>query len=60
MSNDTIRVVVAYHSGYGHTGKQAQAVARGAASVEGTEAELRETSRSQTMSSGKRSTAHTP
>ncbi|GAB7191590.1 flavodoxin family protein [Kineococcus sp. NUM-3379] len=28
--NRTLRVVVAYHSGYGHTAKQAEAVARGA------------------------------
>jgi NAD(P)H dehydrogenase (quinone) len=32
-----IRVAIAYHSGYGHTAKQAEAVARGAASVSGTE-----------------------
>jgi NAD(P)H dehydrogenase (quinone) len=35
-----IRVAVAYHSGYGHTAKQAEAVARGAADVAGTEAVL--------------------
>ena len=44
MSNDKIRVAVAYHSGYGHTARQAQAVARGAASVEGTDADLRDVS----------------
>jgi multimeric flavodoxin WrbA len=35
-----VRVVVAYHSGYGHTGRQAEAVARGAASVPGTDVQL--------------------
>jgi multimeric flavodoxin WrbA len=35
-----IRVVIAYHTGYGHTGKQAEAVARGVGSVTGTEATL--------------------
>ncbi|MFD0898999.1 flavodoxin family protein [Actinomadura sediminis] len=34
------RVVVAYHSGYGHTGKQAEAVATGAGKVPDTEATL--------------------
>jgi flavorubredoxin len=29
------KVAVVYHSGYGHTGAQAQAVARGAQKVEG-------------------------
>lgn len=33
MSSTTARIAVAYHSGYGHTAKQAQAVARGAAAV---------------------------
>ncbi|HLO35530.1 MAG TPA: flavodoxin family protein, partial [Candidatus Deferrimicrobium sp.] len=35
-----IRVAVAYHTGYGKTGKLAQAVARGAASVDGTAVDL--------------------
>ena len=35
-----VRVAVAYHSGYGHTGKQAEAVAAGAASVPGAVADL--------------------
>jgi NAD(P)H dehydrogenase (quinone) len=33
-------IAIAYHSGYGHTGRQAEAVARGAASVAGATAEL--------------------
>lgn len=36
----SIRVAVAYHSGYGHTARQAEAVARGATSVPGTEVDL--------------------
>jgi NAD(P)H dehydrogenase (quinone) len=40
MSTPTIRVAIAYHSGFGHTGKQAEAVARGAASVSGVQVEL--------------------
>jgi NAD(P)H dehydrogenase (quinone) len=40
----TVRVVVAFHSGYGHTGKQAEAVARGAAEIPDTEVELRDVS----------------
>jgi len=36
MTAPTIRVAVAYHSGYGHTGRQAEAVAAGAADVPGT------------------------
>jgi multimeric flavodoxin WrbA len=42
MSNDrvAIRVAVVFHSGYGHTARQAQAVAEGAASVEGIEVAL--------------------
>lgn len=36
----TTRVAIVYHSGYGHTAKQAQAVARGVRSVEGTESLL--------------------
>jgi multimeric flavodoxin WrbA len=39
-STDTIRVAIAYHSGFGHTTRQAEAVARGAASVPGTVVEL--------------------
>lgn len=35
-----IRVAVAYHSGFGHTAKQAEAVAAGARSVPGTEVDL--------------------
>jgi NAD(P)H dehydrogenase (quinone) len=35
-----IKVAVVYHSGYGHTAKVAEAVARGAAAVEGTRVEL--------------------
>lgn len=34
------KIAVVYHSGYGHTAKQAEAVARGAASVSGTEVRL--------------------
>lgn len=34
-SEATARIVVAYHTGYGHTGKQAEAVARGGESVPG-------------------------
>ncbi|MBI4751393.1 MAG: flavodoxin family protein [Acidobacteria bacterium] len=34
------RVAIVYHSGYGHTAAQAEAVARGAASVEGTTVEV--------------------
>ncbi|MBI5121405.1 MAG: flavodoxin family protein [Rhodospirillales bacterium] len=34
------KVAVIYHSGYGHTAKQAQAVAKGAGSVEGVSAQL--------------------
>jgi len=36
----TIRVAIVYHSGYGHTAKQAEAVALGAASAPGTESLL--------------------
>lgn len=39
-TNLPIRVAVAYHSGFGHTAKQAEAVARGAASIPGTTVEL--------------------
>jgi multimeric flavodoxin WrbA len=34
------QIAIVYHSGYGHTAKQAEAVARGAASVAGAEAQL--------------------
>jgi multimeric flavodoxin WrbA len=40
MNNPTARIAVAYHSGYGHTAKQAEAVAAGAAAVLGAVAEL--------------------
>jgi multimeric flavodoxin WrbA len=40
MSNSSARIAVAYHSGYGHTAKQAEAVAAGAASVPGTTTDL--------------------
>lgn len=40
MSNNTTKVAVVYHSGYGHTKVQAEAVARGAADVNGVEAVL--------------------
>jgi NAD(P)H dehydrogenase (quinone) len=36
----TIHVAIAYHSGFGHTGKLAEAVARGVASVPNTDATL--------------------
>lgn len=36
----SVRVVVAYHTGYGKTGSLARAVARGAASVKGTSVDL--------------------
>ena len=39
MSN-TVRVAVVFHSGYGHTAKQAEAVAEGAANVPGTTIDL--------------------
>ncbi|SIO40544.1 Multimeric flavodoxin WrbA [Singulisphaera sp. GP187] len=35
-----IRVAIVFHSGYGHTAKQAQAVAAGAAAVAGVESQL--------------------
>ena len=41
MINEPIRIVVAHHSGYGHTAKQAEAVARGAAGVPDTAVDLR-------------------
>jgi len=37
---DITRVAVVYHSGYGHTAKQAKAVAQGAGSVAGTQVSL--------------------
>jgi NAD(P)H dehydrogenase (quinone) len=40
MTAFNTRIAVVYHSGYGHTAKQAQAVARGAAGVDGAEALL--------------------
>jgi NAD(P)H dehydrogenase (quinone) len=40
MSNTSARVAIAYHSGFGHTAKQAEAVAEGAASVPGTATDL--------------------
>jgi multimeric flavodoxin WrbA len=38
----SVRVVVAYHSGHGHTARQAEAVARGAAGVPDTLVDLRD------------------
>jgi len=35
-----VKIVVVYHSGYGHTVKIAEAVARGAAAIKGTSVEL--------------------
>ena len=40
MTSIGIRVAVAYHSGFGHTGRQAQAVAAGARAVPGTVVDL--------------------
>jgi NAD(P)H dehydrogenase (quinone) len=40
MTAFNTRIAVVYHSGYGHTAKQAQAIARGAAGVDGAEALL--------------------
>jgi NAD(P)H dehydrogenase (quinone) len=40
LSNHPARVVIVYHSGFGHTKAQAEAVARGAQSVAGTEVAL--------------------
>lgn len=40
MSNTNARIAVAYHSGYGHTARQAEAVAAGAGSVPGTTVDL--------------------
>ena len=36
----TVRIAIAYHSGYGHTARQAQAVADGACEVPGTSVDL--------------------
>ena len=38
---DSVRVAIVYHSGYGHTARQAAAVAAGAAAVPGVQADLR-------------------
>ena len=38
--NPATRVAIVYHSGYGHTGRQAQAVKTGAEQVSGVEALL--------------------
>jgi NAD(P)H dehydrogenase (quinone) len=40
MSNTTARIAVAYHSGNGHTARQAEAVAAGAAAVPGAVTDL--------------------
>ena len=40
MTTPAVRVAVAYHSGYGHTGRQAGAVAAGAREVPGTVVDL--------------------
>ncbi|MGY4768617.1 flavodoxin family protein [Kribbella sp. CWNU-51] len=40
MSNTPARIAIAFHSGYGHTAKQAEAVAAGAKSVPGTVTDL--------------------
>jgi NAD(P)H dehydrogenase (quinone) len=40
MSDTPARIAVAFHSGYGHTARQAEAVAAGASSVPGAVAEL--------------------
>jgi NAD(P)H dehydrogenase (quinone) len=40
MSTTSARIAIAYHSGYGHTAKQAEAVAEGAAGVPGTITDL--------------------
>ncbi len=36
----TVNIAVVYHSGYGHTAKQAEAVARGSASYAGAKSPL--------------------
>ena len=40
MSTETARIAIAYHSGKGHTARQAEAVAAGAAAVPGAVADL--------------------
>jgi NAD(P)H dehydrogenase (quinone) len=40
MSTTPARIAIAYHSGYGHTARQAEAVAAGASSVPGAVADL--------------------
>ncbi|MDX2971899.1 flavodoxin family protein [Kribbella solani] len=40
MTTTPARVAIAYHSGFGHTARQAEAVATGAASVPGTSTDL--------------------
>lgn len=40
MTTTLTRIAIVYHSGYGHTAKQAQAVARGARSITNTESLL--------------------
>ncbi|AJG21926.1 flavodoxin family protein [Cupriavidus basilensis] len=40
MNPNATQIAIVYHSGYGHTARQAQAVARGAASVDGVESLL--------------------
>jgi multimeric flavodoxin WrbA len=40
MSNSPAQIAIAFHSGYGHTARQAEAVAAGASSVPGAVAEL--------------------
>ena len=40
MMNTKVKVVVVYHSGYGHTKVQAEAVQRGAVAIDGVEASL--------------------
>ncbi len=40
MTTSSIHVAIAYHSGFGHTARQAEAVARGAVGVEGTHVSL--------------------
>lgn len=40
VTRDMIRVVIVYHSGFGHTRRQAAAVQKGAAGVPGTDAQL--------------------
>src|SRR5260370_1761239 len=35
-----VKIIIVYHSGYGHTGKIAEAIARGAAAINGASVEL--------------------